>query len=87
MRVFRWEVPVDDRDHKIGAGKVLHVATRRDIVVEVWTEEDAPADELILPTRRATAIGTGYEVPEDMVHLGSTLTSSGYFVWHLYGEA
>ena len=85
MKVLKWDVPVDDHDHLIGGGKVVHVACqRRPEVVQVWTEE---TDESLLNVgRRARVYGTGQEIQEGDKHLGSVVTHSGNLVWHVYGK-
>lgn len=97
-RVLRWNVPVDDQWHEIGAGKVLHVNDRlpqfahergpREDVVEVWTEEacpdDFPASE-VEGRRSVRVFGTAQPLPDDaVVHLGSALSPLGRLVWHVY---
>ena len=80
MKVLRWGVPVDDLAHEIGSGPVVLVATRHEYGVEVWTEEpDQPHLE-----RQIRVVGTGQQVPEGHRHIGSTLSPSGRFVWHVY---
>jgi hypothetical protein len=79
---LRWVVPIDDGWHMIGAGPVLHVATRIPGAVEVWTLEDSSAPKP--PTRTVRVYGTGHTVhPRDAVHHGTVL--DGHFVWHLFG--
>ena len=86
-RVMRWEVPVDDKFHAIGGGKVLHVDCRSLAVAEVWTEEfvcERPA-KMTAPKRAVRAFGTGQSLGASMMnlsHIGSCL--DGQFVWHLY---
>lgn len=80
--VLKWDVPVDDRFHPIGAGPVLHTACQYGIaqVVQVWTEETSRTPEL----RGAVVIGTGQELVEGTHHVGSVLASGGRLVWHVY---
>lgn len=82
QRVLRWEVPVDDDWHDIGAGYVVEVAARDHRsspgdLVEVWTLEDTadtnPGDSLSIPMRSVTVIGTGHPVPPDTEHVGSAI--------------
>lgn len=82
QRVLRWEVPVDDAWHKIGAGDVVQVAARGHRerpgdLIEVWTLEEA-ADTTFktveaLLRRVVTVIGTGHAAPENARHIGSVV--------------
>lgn len=85
-QVLRWYVPVDDRDHPIGAGRVVHVACRGDDidVVTVWTEETDETKKTV--GRRARVYGTGQPVPAGDEHIGTAVTSTGRLVWHLYSR-
>jgi hypothetical protein len=81
--VLKWSVPVDDKDHPIGGGKVVLVACQSSAdVVQVWTEEWVGVDPLV---RRARVYGTGQPVPVHDEHVGSALTASGHLVWHVFG--
>jgi hypothetical protein len=78
-RVLRWDVPVDDAWHEIGAGGVVHVAARGyrerpGDLVEVWTlEETAGVDTSELPKRSVTVVGTGHRLPDDVYIIGSAV--------------
>lgn len=79
-RILKWPVPVDDRDHPIGAGAVVHVGCQGDnpAVVQVWTDEwhsDSPLVTL------ARVYGTGQPIPEGDVVVGSVIV--GPLVWHV----
>lgn len=79
-RVLKWPVPVDDADHPIGAGPVVFVeAQGYRSTVFVWTEEPQDVAHAV---RRARVYGTGQPIPNDDVHIGSTI--AGPFVWHVY---
>lgn len=84
-RVLKWEVAVDGEPHEVGAGPALHVACQggNPTIVYVWTAEDDRT--LAAPPPRARAFGTGHEVPEDAVYLGTAVADP--FVWHLFREA
>lgn len=79
QRVLRWDVPVDDDWHEIGAGAVVHVAARGyrerpGDLVEVWTLEETPGiDTSKLPKRSVSVFGTGHLLPRDAVHVGSAV--------------
>jgi hypothetical protein len=79
QRVLRWEVPVDDEWHEIGAGRVVEVAARAHHqrpgdLVEVWTLEDfAGTSTADLRRRPVTVIGTGHPAPNDAAYLGTAI--------------
>jgi hypothetical protein len=79
QRVLRWEVPVDDEWHEIGAGRVVEVASRAHHqrpgdLVEVWTLEDfAGTSTADLRKRSVKVIGTGHPAPEDTAYLGTAI--------------
>lgn len=77
-RVLKWAVPVDDHDHPIGSGPVLHVGMQGSVVM-VWTDEHD--SERPIP-RSARVYGTGQEVPKDDFGVGSVI--DGSFVWHVF---
>lgn len=88
QRVLRWDVPVDDQWHDIGAGYVVNVASRHYYerpgdLVEVWTLEDTadtnPGDSLSIPMRSVTVVGTGHPVPENTEHVGSAVVATRVF--------
>lgn len=87
-RVLKWDVPVDDKDHPIGPGRVLHVACQwSPSVVQVWTEEtEETGENPVVATRRARVYGTGHPVPEKDEHLGSVAATGTALVWHVYGS-
>lgn len=85
-RVLKWSVPVDDQDHPIGAGRVVHVACQAGVVdvVQVWTEEISSGG-VIAPIRSARVYGTGQPIPEHAEHIG-TVTPPRTLVWHVYAS-
>lgn len=92
QRVLRWDVPVDDEWHEIGAGRVVHVASRAHRkrpgdLVEVWTLEERPfpgTDELEGP-RLVRVFGTGHEVPDEAHYIGTAVVPA--FAVHETGLA
>jgi hypothetical protein len=80
--IHRYEVPVDDRWHTLNlSGEVLHVASRRPDVVEVWAVADTDGRS---HPRRFCAFGTGQPLPEEPVrYVGSAFAANGALVWHL----
>ncbi len=81
--VLKWSVPVDDKDHPIGGGKVVHTGVQHNgAIVQVWTEEWQGVEPLV---RRARVYGTGHTVPLHDEHIGSVIVPGGHLVWHVYG--
>ena len=81
-RVLKWSVPVDDKPHQIGSGKVVMVACQYGPEsAQVWTEESGVGYD-----RQAQVYGTGHHIPGDWSHLGSAVAADGRLVWHLYAE-
>lgn len=79
--IFRQTIPVDDSWHTVELrGPVLHLNARAEDVVEFWHLHDT--------TQPATphafrVVGTGHTLPANMVYVGTAVTPSGAFVWHL----
>lgn len=79
--VRRYEVPVDDRDHRINlGGPVLAVGCREPEVVEFW----AMYDDAVTWWRTFRVFGTGHELPPLAVYLGTTPAPGGRLIWHLF---
>lgn len=78
--IYRYEVPVDDRWHRLVlTGPILHVASRRPEVVEVWALANDHRPEVC----ELRAFGTGQPLPADAHrYVGTALV--GRLVWHLY---
>jgi hypothetical protein len=78
--IYRSTIPVDDGPHMLHlTGPIVHVATRVEDCIEVW--------HIANPGGRVTArtfriYGTGHPDVEG-VHVGTAVTPSGRFVWHL----
>lgn len=80
-RILRTSIPVDDRWHSIEVhGPVVHVATRFEAEVEIWWLDDSA---IVTWQRTFRVYGTG-EDDVDGAHVGSAITPSGKFVWHLF---
>lgn len=78
MRILRYEIPVDDQEHELRVGRIVHVAARTPEAVEVW------AEDYVHPWgRKFMVVGTGHDFPLGWRHVGSALSFSGYLVWHL----
>lgn len=80
--IYREEVPVDDLWHTVELrGPILHVAARSDTAVEFWHLHDTDQPSTL---HAFQVIGTGWTLAPAMTnHVGSAVTPSGTFVWHL----
>jgi hypothetical protein len=84
-RVFRYQVPVDDRPHDLTlTSGPLHVAAAwppEGPAVELWAEHDSgvPARG-----RRFLVVGTGQPLPAGARWAGTCERTRGGLVWHLY---
>lgn len=89
-RMFRYEVPVDDREHRhIVHGKAVKVAVQPRVpgkapVVEFWAEDVDPAPGGTLLQRTFQVFGTGHPLPEKAQWRGTTDRDPAGLVWHLY---
>lgn len=81
-RVLKWEVPVDDQEHSIGAGDVTLVAASIDVVT-VWTVEPVGLVEGEGRMRRVQVYGTGMQFRNSLRVLGSAISASSGLVWHV----
>lgn len=87
-RILRWDIPVDDREHQIGTGRVVHAVALRHDTVTVWTVEHDLGEDLDMdietyPTL-VRVVGTGQEWDSWMWDHQSTAPHhvSG-LVWHV----
>jgi len=84
LRIFRYEVPVDDQWHEHELlGDPIAVACRDATRVEFWAIHD---DETPLPPRRRSfmVVGTGHPLPQEWLHHhGTAVVPGGLLVWHL----
>jgi len=83
-RILKWDVPVDDREHEIGGGPVVHVASQYGKIdeVQVWTHEAAAGTPQFV-TRGVRIYGTGQVLPEQSNPIGSAVVADGALVWHV----
>lgn len=80
MRIYRYEVPVDDETHEVCIeGDPLHVGCRQIDTVEFW----AIANRGPLVPRRFTVVGTGHPFDEGHRYWGTAVAPGGQLVWHL----
>lgn len=77
-RVLRYEIPVGGVHVRTVPGGLLHVATRRPDVVEMWVQDEGKA-----MVRSYAVVGTGHPWPDDAVYLGTAIAPGGSLVWHL----
>jgi hypothetical protein len=82
-RVLRYEIPVDGDWHTIDIPRtVLHVAARNINTVELWAL-DIGGPSI---ARTFSVFGTGWEVPEHAVHIGTAVVPDGTLSWHLFED-
>ena len=80
--IFRYEVPVDDRWHIFRCEPPLWVGCRDYGFVEFWAY---PAEDA-MDVQHLRVYGTGHEMPDELRHVGSTMTPDGALVWHLMSD-
>ena len=81
--MFRYAVPVDDQVHAIElTGRPAYVANGRALdEVEFWAEHD---DQRLAAEWRFRVFGTGYQLPEKAVYIGTAPRTREGLVRHLY---
>jgi hypothetical protein len=82
-QVFRYEVPVDDRDHELSLtpGPILKVGARKTAAVEFWAETHPEGTV----ERAFRVFGTGQPIPAGYLWVGTAEpVGLGALVWHLY---
>jgi hypothetical protein len=82
QRIFRYEVPVDDRRHIIALfSDPVAVDCRNLHVVEFWA---IAHDTGLSLDRSFRIVGTGQPLPDNMWrHWGTAIAPGGQLVWHL----
>lgn len=80
MKIYRYEIPVDDQWHGVELnGVITGIGSRRSDVIEFWSvHTDEPSE-----ARSFRAFGTGQELEDVAKVHGSAVTNGGLFVWHL----
>lgn len=84
-RIFRYEIPVDDKNHDVrlsDTANVLKVGARSVSAVEFWAEHNDARPEMV---RTFRVFGTGQAVPDGYRHVGTPEpVYGGALVFHLY---
>lgn len=82
LAIFRYVIPVDGRWHTLHlTGPIVHVATRHEDCVEIWFMNNPYVGA---KPRTLRVYGTGHAIDGPRAtHVGSAVTPSGRFVWHL----
>jgi hypothetical protein len=84
VKVFRFEVPVDDQWHEIRVNTdPVHVAARQADVVEFWAPVTDNAPQI---PRKFRVYGTGHPVPPGCWHRGTAIAPGGALVRHLFED-
>ena len=80
--VLRWTVPIDGAWHRlVYAGYIVHVDSRNDDVIELWTLAN-PGHATA--AHRLRVFGTGHLIPvSSYLYWGAAFTEDGALVWHL----
>lgn len=79
-KIFRHTVWVGEPQW-LDVGQIVHVASRQENSVEIWATTD------YVTQRRFQVIATGQPIPDRYEYVGTALTPSGVFVWHLTVDA
>jgi hypothetical protein len=84
--ILRCSIPIDDQWHTLTlTGLIVHVATRGEDYVEIWFIEDPDGTPEV---RAFRVVGTGHPLEPALTrHVGTAITPSGRFVWHLMEHA
>jgi hypothetical protein len=85
MRViWKWVVHGDSARLSVPRGtRFVAAGVDADGNVAIWGDCDP---DLEMVKREVYLIDTGVRVPVEAVHVGSFLSPSGVFVWHIYAE-
>lgn len=87
MRIIRYRIPVDDQVHQIqvpeGDHPFLHFAAREEDSVDLWVLDD---DELPTRPARLRVVGTGDQIELEQEWIGTCVSPSQTFVWHVVGS-
>lgn len=82
MKVLKWPVPLDDQWHDIGNGLPVMVGEQGDPnTAQVWTTQSEKDKG---EPWKARVFGTGHEIPDDAIHLGSYQSMARPLVWHVF---
>lgn len=83
MTILRYDILVDDQEHKLVCGRIVHVDCRDIRNVTIWADDRAPRIHIF------RVFGTGHEIVGPWEHVGTALSPSGSspygtLVWHLF---
>lgn len=80
--IHRETIQVDDQWHEVKLrGPILYVASRHEDAVELWHLHDDGQEETL---HAFLIVGTGHPLaPALATYVGSAITPSGTFVWHV----
>jgi hypothetical protein len=78
--VWKFSIDVNRTSVTTAPPRLLHVGVQQPNRVELWCEVDPNEPQTDWPTYKA--FGTGFGVPDEAVHVGTTLDDP--FVWHVY---
>lgn len=78
--VYKYPLAITDVTILSLTGQVLYFAEQHGRLT-IWAEHDQNVEPVL---RQFQVVGTGHPVPDDGRFLGSTVTTGGHFVFHLY---
>jgi hypothetical protein len=82
MIILRWEVPVDDSWHEVtlpSDAEIMKVGCQESDVVEFWTISTAEYTRI----REFTVVGTGQDLLDSVIYIGTAERLDNGLVWHL----
>lgn len=79
-RIYKWTLLPTSKVPWSPGDRVLMVADQRGTLT-LWAEQE---DGNTVPYREFVVVGTGFEAPAGLEHVGSAVC--GEFVWHVYAE-
>jgi hypothetical protein len=80
-RIYKWPLMPTTKLPWSPEDRVLLVADQRGTLT-LWAEQE---DAFPAPHREFIVVGTGFEAPAGLEHVGSAVC--GDFVWHVYAES
>lgn len=83
--IWKYPMPmpgIREVDYDWPAGATITAVQIQDEQIVAWAEVPATDDPLPSESRRFQTFGTGQQVPDGAIHLGTV--QDGPFVWHVY---
>ena len=84
-RMLRWEVPVDLQPHQVDVAGTIRTVEARALGdawrIDMWSEV---AGSEYGPARTFQVYGTGWDIPDGAIWIGTAPRTTNGYVWHLY---